>query len=334
MGRPLYLDGDILPRSNRAQADGVDAEVKRNLRWTSCLTNACPGLSLHEGEMHIAGLTRGGLEETQVRDTRARVCSRAQAGRSLTLPARPDRKCYPLHALLEPCPEGGCVRFAQKLAQKRARRIRCESPSLSRPLRPKRLHHRLVRRQIRPLDQVDAVGNRREHRQQTVADGGRLARQIHDQRMSANARDLPRQDRRRHHLQRHRPHLLAETVEDLVAHGRGGLRRHVAPRRARAPRRHHQAALLAVAQLAQRLLDRQLLVGDQPGYGFPGTGKDLRQAVPDARGAQVLILSAAGAVADGDNADANSRLAHGPCLAADFSRDRQRLRVPMQFSTS
>ena len=35
-------------------------EVKRNLEWASCLLVACLGLSVHEGIMHIAGVTRGG----------------------------------------------------------------------------------------------------------------------------------------------------------------------------------------------------------------------------------------------------------------------------------
>ena len=39
------------------------AEVKRNLGWASCLANACPGLSWHEGVMHIAGVTRGGWKK-------------------------------------------------------------------------------------------------------------------------------------------------------------------------------------------------------------------------------------------------------------------------------
>ena len=39
-------------------------EVKCSLRWTSCLGNACPGLSWHEGEM-LSPLVWGGVERNE-----------------------------------------------------------------------------------------------------------------------------------------------------------------------------------------------------------------------------------------------------------------------------
>ena len=41
-------------------------EVKGNLRWASCPANACPGLTWHEGVMHIAGVTRGGWKKRKL----------------------------------------------------------------------------------------------------------------------------------------------------------------------------------------------------------------------------------------------------------------------------
>ena len=64
------------------------AEVKRKREWASWLAFACPGLSLHDGAMHIAGVTRGGWKKRNLATPRFPVRGRAKAGRSLTLLAR------------------------------------------------------------------------------------------------------------------------------------------------------------------------------------------------------------------------------------------------------
>src|SRR5439155_12228940 len=58
-------------------------------------------------------------------------------------------------------------------------------------LRPEGLDDAFVGREVRSLQEVDAIGDRRKHRQQTLADGGRLARQVDDQRLPAGAGKLP-----------------------------------------------------------------------------------------------------------------------------------------------
>src|SRR5262249_53510209 len=68
-------------------------------------------------------------------------------------------------------------------------------------LGPKSLHDRLLCRQGRAPDQVDAIRNGRENGQQAIADRTGLSGQIHDQRASPDAGNLPREDRRWHNPQ-------------------------------------------------------------------------------------------------------------------------------------
>src|SRR5262245_15176642 len=106
--------------------------------------------------------------------------------------------------------------------------LRSISMSVSGLLWPKRLDHRLVRSQIGPVQQIDAVGYCRENCQQAIANRAGLARQIDNQALPANPGDLPRQDGGRHEFQRYRPHLLAEPVQQLVTYGFSCFRSHVA----------------------------------------------------------------------------------------------------------
>ena len=55
--------------------------------------------------------------------------------------------------------------------------------------------HCLVGLQIRPLDEIDAVGHGGEHRIQAIGNGRGLARQIDQQGTAADAGDLPRRKR-------------------------------------------------------------------------------------------------------------------------------------------
>ena len=80
----------------------------------------------------------------------------------------------------------------------------------------------------------------------------------------ADDADLPRQDRRRHEVQRHLPHLLAEARHHAVRDGERRLRRHVARRGPGAAGRQHEVAADDVDELDQRALDDRLLVGNQP----------------------------------------------------------------------
>src|SRR5262245_64029483 len=76
----------------------------------------------------------------------------------------------------------------------------------SRGLGPERLHYRFVRLDVRPADEVDAVGHRREdplrdgfagrvlRALEGLADRFRLAGQVDDQRALADHRDLAGKD--------------------------------------------------------------------------------------------------------------------------------------------
>ena len=57
------------------------AEVKRKMEWASCLANACPGLSLHEGDLHIAGVTRGGWKKRKFATLGPRSAARENPAR-------------------------------------------------------------------------------------------------------------------------------------------------------------------------------------------------------------------------------------------------------------
>ena len=139
-----------------------------------------------------------------------------------------------------------------------------------RGLRSERLHHRLVRLDVRPADQVDAVGHggedARNLRQplQRLADRFRLSGQIDDQRALADHRHLAGEDRGGHELQADGAHLLAEAGHHLVGDRERRLGRDVARRGSGAAGGEHQVAAALVHQLLQRPLDHRLLVGDEP----------------------------------------------------------------------
>jgi hypothetical protein len=127
-----------------------------------------------------------------------------------------------------------------------------------------------------------------------------LAGQVDDQAVAADHRHLAREDGRGHKGQADLAHLLAKAGHFLVGHGQRGFGRHIAQRRAGAAGGQHQAAA-GIHQLDQRLADGGLLVGDQARSKVMG----LRAAQPVLQRGQALVLvdAAAGAVADGDNAD-------------------------------
>src|SRR5690606_19879721 len=61
-------------------------------------------------------------------------------------------------------------------------------------LRPEGDDGRGVGLEIGAFDQVDAIGDRRHHRIEAFADGTWAARQVHDQRLAADAGRLPGED--------------------------------------------------------------------------------------------------------------------------------------------
>ena len=106
-------------------------------------------------------------------------------------------------------------------------------------------------------------------------------------------------------LERHRPHLLAEAVEDSsqtasVASGvtsrRAGPVPPVVTTRQQPSRSHSSRSVV---------LDQRLFVRDQAGHRLPRARQDFRQAVADRRAATVLVDALAGAVGDGHDADAD-----------------------------
>src|SRR5689334_16069897 len=101
----------------------------------------------------------------------------------------------------------GRLRFVLSRSPRRASDLLAgASPEPFRPrpfLRAERLQSGLVGRQVRPFDQVDAVGDGGEDRVETFADRPRLPRQIDDQGAPADAGRLPRKDGGWHFLERY-----------------------------------------------------------------------------------------------------------------------------------
>ena len=91
-----------------------------------------------------------------------------------------------------------------------------------------------------------------------LGDRLRLARQVDDQRLAADHRDLARQDRGRHEAQADRRICSPKPGISLVGDGERRLGRHVARRRAGAAGGEDQVAARVVDQLAQRRADRGL----------------------------------------------------------------------------
>src|SRR5688572_18726973 len=158
-----------------------------------------------------------------------------------------------------------------------------------RGFRAERLYDCFVRLDIRPADQVDAIGHGGEDAVddglaalvldafQSFPDRLRLAGQVEDQRFSTDHAHLPRENRGRHELEADLAHLLAEAGHDFVRHRERRFRRDVARRRPGAAGGEHQVAAFTVHQLLERPLDGGPLVGYQPldhpdrggGDGFP-----------------------------------------------------------------
>jgi hypothetical protein len=90
-----------------------------------------------------------------------------------------------------------------------------------------------------------------------------------------------------------------------VRHRQRRLRGDVARRRAGAAGGEDERTLLGIGQFDQRGLDQRLLVGNQPGDEFePGWPAPRRTRLQGGQ-APVFVDAAAGAVADGNQADAD-----------------------------
>src|SRR5215831_6427154 len=179
-----------------------------------------------------------------------------------------------------------------------------------RRLGPEGLYDLVVRHDVGPADQVDAVRNGREDPVHFLAavlvlqaferfpDRLRLARQVDDERSLADDGHLPREDRGRHELEADPAHLLAEAGHDLVGDGKRRLGSHVSHRRAGTAGCEHEVAALAVDELLQRALDHRLLVRDEALRGAPGARERAREEIFERRYALVLVDAARSAVAD------------------------------------
>jgi hypothetical protein len=109
------------------------------------------------------------------------------------------------------------------------------SSRFDRRLRPKRLDHIFPRFQVRPADQVEAVGYGGEDAVQGFLDGFGLAGQVEDQAVSTHDANLAREDGGGDVFQADRAHLFAEARQHFVGNGEGGFRGDVARVGAGAP---------------------------------------------------------------------------------------------------
>src|SRR5690606_36877860 len=187
-----------------------------------------------------------------------------------------------------------------------------------RVLGPERLNHRGIGFDVGPLDEIEAVRHGGEYSVQTLGDGRRFARQVDDERTAPNAGDLPGQDGRGHVLQRYRPHLLPEPVQDLVAYSLGRLRRDIPQGRPRASRGDHQTTPFLIAQLPERGLDLCLLIRHDARYRLPRRRQRLLQPLPDGGPTLILILPSAGPIGNRYDTDTYFLFRHCVIPAAGF----------------
>ena len=132
-----------------------------------------------------------------------------------------------------------------------------------------------------------------------------LAGQIDDQTIVSNDGHLARQNGRGHKAQADLAHLLPKTRHFFVRHGQGGLGRHVAFGRSGATGGQHQIAT-QVDEVNQRLADQGLFIGDQARLPIDGVLHGTVQPLAQGGQAFVFVDAAGGAVADGDDANANT----------------------------
>ena len=131
-----------------------------------------------------------------------------------------------------------------------------------------------------------------------------LTGQVDDQRLFANHRDLPRQDRGRHEFEADLAHLFAKAGHFAVSHGECCFWCHVAKCRAGAAGGQHQMAAFFVDEFLQCCFDHRLFVGNQPGHRAPWWIADRELEPAFQRGDAFVLINAFGrAVADGDEPD-------------------------------
>ena len=166
-------------------------------------------------------------------------------------------------------------------------------------------------RRVASVDQVDAVGDRREHGVEALADAPGPTGEVHNQGVAAHACRLPRQDRRRHMPQRRLPHQFAKARQHPRADPLRRLRSNVAERWARAAGRHHEAAAIG-GEVTNRGGDRVEVVRYDPLTGLPRACQHLAEVVADRGATLVGILPTAGTIGDRQDSDERGcrRLVH------------------------
>src|SRR6267378_7746988 len=184
-----------------------------------------------------------------------------------------------------------------------------------RRLGPEGPHHFLVRLDVGPADQIDAVGYGGENARdyllavlvfqafERFADRFGLAGQVDDEGVLAHDRDLPRENRGGNELEADPAHLLTEPRHRFVGYRERGLRRDVPRSRAGAAGSQHQVAAAAVDQVEERRFDHRSLVRDKPRLHSPGARHDASEPFLERRNALVLVDAARGAVADRNESD-------------------------------
>src|SRR5882672_3700412 len=203
------------------------------------------------------------------------------------------------------------------------------------------LDHLFTRLDVRPADEIDAIGNGREDARdegfavlvleafERFADRLGLARQVDDQRALAHHRDLPREDRGGNELEADPAHLLAESRHGLVCDRQRRLGRNVAGRGPRAAGGQHQVAAGAVDELGERGLDHGSLVRDEALVRAPGTDHDAGEPLLERRDPLVLVYAARSPVADRHEPDEQlvACCRHGSKYIRAVSLRRPRARI-------
>src|SRR2546427_9182737 len=208
--------------------------------------------------------------------------------------------------------------------------------TLDRRFRPEHLAYCVVRFNIRPADEIEAVRHRGKHAIERFLDRLGLTGKVEDQRAAADDAYLSRKNGGRHVPQADLAHLLAESRQQLVRDRERGLGRDVAWRGAGAAGRQYQGATNGVDELDQGAFDKRLLVRNEPRLHAPWRGERRGEPFLKSRDALVLVHAGRGAIADRHQSDQQLlRFAHAMpvrsalprlCRCASIIRPRPKAR--------
>ena len=175
-----------------------------------------------------------------------------------------------------------------------------------RPFGSKNFHGFGIRFETGTADEIYAVGDRGENGFEVFTNGFGATGEIHNERATANASGLPRENRGGHILQGGRAHLFAESGEHFRTHRGGRFWCDVAYCRAGASGRHDQAALIFIGHLLHRRFEFGLIVGHDFVGDFEWRGEPFAQEGHAGLARGVFVDTRAGSIRYIQDTDGNA----------------------------